>query len=229
MNPLSHVAIIMDGNGRWAEQRNKPRNFGHRKGLENIKPIIKFCKKKKISFLTLYVFSLDNWKRSEKEVEYLFFLIGQLFDKYTEYLIKNKIKINFIGEKKKIEKKLYLNIKNVEKKTSKDFNITVNLAFNYSSKVEILNSLKKTVKNKKITNLTLETINNNLYTKDVPDPDILIRSGGYSRLSDFLLWQIAYSEIFFIKKLWPDFNPNDLNKIFKKYTSIKRNFGAVNV
>jgi undecaprenyl diphosphate synthase len=229
MNKLSHVAIIMDGNGRWALKRKKPRTFGHKEGIRNIKPIIKFCQARNVKFLTLFVFSLDNWKRSKKEVSYLFAMLDNFLKKQLNYLIKNKIKINFIGEKKKIEKKLYLNIKNVEKKTSKDFNITVNLAFNYSSKVEILNSLKKTVKNKKITNLTLETINNNLYTKDVPDPDILIRSGGYSRLSDFLLWQIAYSEIFFIKKLWPDFNPNDLNKIFKKYTSTKRNFGAVNV
>ncbi len=229
MNKLSHVAIIMDGNGRWALKRKKPRTFGHKEGIRNIKPIIKFCQARNVKFLTLFVFSLDNWKRSKKEVSYLFAMLDNFLKKQLNYLIKNKIKINFIGEKKKIEKKLYLNIKNVEKKTSKDFNITVNLAFNYSSKVEILNSLKKTVKNKKITNLTLETINNNLYTKDVPDPDILIRSGGYSRLSDFLLWQIAYSEIFFIKKLWPDFNPNDLNKIFKKYNSIKRNFGAVNV
>ncbi|MDA0995418.1 MAG: polyprenyl diphosphate synthase [Proteobacteria bacterium] len=229
MNKLSHVAIIMDGNGRWALKRKKPRTFGHKEGIRNIKPIIKFCQARNVKFLTLFVFSLDNWKRSKKEVSYLFAMLDNFLKKQLNYLIKNKIKINFIGEKKKIEKKLYLNIKNVEKKTSKDFNITVNLAFNYSSKVEILNSLKKTVKNKKITNLTLETINNNLYTKDVPDPDILIRSGGYSRLSDFLLWQIAYSEIFFIKKLWPDFNPNDLNKIFKKYMSIKRNFGAVNV
>lgn len=229
MNKLSHVAIIMDGNGRWALKRKKPRTFGHKEGIRNIKPIIKFCQARNVKFLTLFVFSLDNWKRSKKEVSYLFAMLDNFLKKQLNYLIKNKIKINFIGEKKKIEKKLYLNIKNVEKKTSKDFNITVNLAFNYSSKVEILNSLKKSVKNKKITNLTLEIINNNLYTKDVPDPDILIRSGGYSRLSDFLLWQIAYSEIFFIKKLWPDFNPNDLNKIFKKYMSIKRNFGAVNV
>lgn len=229
MNKLSHVAIIMDGNGRWALKRKKPRTFGHKEGIRNIKPIIKFCQARNVKFLTLFVFSLDNWKRSKNEVSYLFGMLDNFLKKQLNYLIKNKIKINFIGEKKKIEKKLYLNIKNVEKKTSKDFTITVNLAFNYSSKVEILNSLKKSVKNKKITNLTLEIINNNLYTKDVPDPDILIRSGGYSRLSDFLLWQIAYSEIFFIKKLWPDFNSNDLNKIFKKYMSIKRNFGAVNV
>ncbi len=229
MNNLSHVAIIMDGNGRWALKRKKPRTFGHKEGIRNIKPIIKFCQGRNIKFLTLFVFSLDNWKRSRKEVSYLFTMLDNFLKKELNYLTKNKIKINFIGEKKKLEKKLYLNIKNVEKKTSKNLNITVNLAFNYSSKGEILNSFKKIIKNKKITNLTLDTIKNNLYTKNVPDPDILIRSGGYSRLSDFLLWQIAYTEIFFIKKLWPDFNANDLNKIIKKYISIKRNFGAVNV
>ena len=140
MNPLNHVAIIMDGNGRWAEQRKKPRNFGHRKGLDNIKPIVNFCKKKKIPFLTLYVFSLDNWKRSEKEVDYLLYLVNQLFDKYMEYFIKNRIRINFIGEKTNLKKKLIDKIKNIQKITSKDYDITVNLAFNYSSKFEIANA-----------------------------------------------------------------------------------------
>ena len=225
MNPLSHVAIIMDGNGRWAKQRNKSRNFGHRKGLENIKPIIEFCKKKKISFLTLYVFSLDNWKRSEKEVEYLFFLIGQLFDKYTEYLIKNKIKINFIGEKTNLKKELINKIKNIQTITSREYDITVNLAFNYSSKCEIANAIRKCSKNKKISTKIIEQ---NLYTSKIPDPEILIRTGGFCRVSDFLLWQISYSEIFFLKKLWPDFKALDLQKIFTKFNKIKRNFGAIN-
>ena len=228
MNNLCHVAIIMDGNGRWALKRKRPRTFGHKEGIRNIKPIVKFCQERNIKFLTLFVFSLDNWKRSKKEVTYLFAMLDSFLKKQLNYLIKNKIKINFIGEKTKLEKKLYTNIRNVEKKTSEKFNITVNLAFNYSSKTEILNSLKKFVKKNKITNLTLETLKNNLYTKDMPDPDILIRTGGYNRLSDFLLWQISYTEIFFIKKLWPDFNTNDLNKIIKKYMSVKRNFGAIN-
>ena len=225
MNPLSHIAIIMDGNGRWAEQRKKPRNFGHKKGLDNIRPIIEFCKKKKISFLTLYVFSLDNWKRSEKEVRFLFSLIDQLFGKYTKYLIKNKIRINFIGEKTNLKKELINKIKNIQKITSEDYDTTVNLAFNYSSKLEITNALSKCIKNKKITPKIIE---GNLYTANIPDPEILIRTGGLRRISDFLLWQISYTEIFFLKKFWPDFKTSDLNKILIDYHKIKRNFGAIN-
>ena len=225
MNSLSHIAIIMDGNGRWAEQRKKPRNFGHKKGLDNIKPIIEFCKKNRISFLTLYVFSLDNWKRSEKEVEYLFSLIDQLFGKYTKYLIKNKIRINFIGEKTNLKKELINKIRNIQKITSKDYDTTVSLAFNYSSKLEITNALSKCIKNKKITPKIIE---GNLYTANIPDPEILIRTGGLRRISDFLLWQISYTEIFFLKKFWPDFKTSDLNKILIDYHKIKRNFGAIN-
>jgi undecaprenyl diphosphate synthase len=225
MNPLSHIAIIMDGNGRWAEQRKKPRNFGHKKGLDNIRPIIEFCKKKKISFLTLYVFSLDNWKRSEKEVGYLFSLIDQLFGKYTKYLIKNKIRINFIGEKTNLKKELINKMRNIQKITSKDYDTTVSLAFNYSSKLEITNALSKCIKNKKITPKIIE---GNLYTANIPDPEILIRTGGLRRISDFLLWQISYTEIFFLKKFWPDFKTSDLNKILIDYHKIRRNFGAIN-
>jgi undecaprenyl diphosphate synthase len=225
MNSLSHIAIIMDGNGRWAEQRKKPRNFGHKKGLDNIKPIIEFCKKNKISFLTLYVFSLDNWKRSEKEVEYLFSLIDQLFGKYTKYLIKNKIRINFIGEKTNLKKELINKIRNIQKITSKDYDTTVSLAFNYSSKLEITNALSKCIKNKKITPKIIE---GNLYTANIPDPEILIRTGGLRRISDFLLWQISYTEIFFLKKFWPDFKTSDLSEILIDYHKIRRNFGAIN-
>ena len=225
MNPLSHIAIIMDGNGRWAEQRKKPRNFGHKKGLDTIMPIIKFCKKKKISFLTLYAFSLDNWKRSEKEIGYLLSLTDQLLDKYSEYLIKNKIRINFIGEKTNLKKELVNKIKNIQKVTSKEYDITVNLAFNYSSKFEIANAFSKCSKNIKITPKIIEQ---NLYTANIPDPEILIRTGGLRRISDFLLWQISYTEIFFLKKLWPDFKTSDLSSVLIDYHKIKRNFGAIN-
>ena len=225
MNSLSHIAIIMDGNGRWAEQRKKPRNFGHKKGLDNIKPIIEFCKKNRISFLTLYVFSLDNWKRSEKEVGYLFSLIDQLFGKYTKYLIKNKIRINFIGEKTNLKKELINKMRNIQKITSKDYDTTVSLAFNYSSKLEITNALSKCIKNKKITPKIIE---GNLYTANIPDPEILIRTGGLRRISDFLLWQISYTEIFFLKKFWPDFKTSDLSEILIDYHKIRRNFGAIN-
>ena len=225
MNPLNHIAIIMDGNGRWAEQKKKTRDFGHKKGLDNIRPIIEFCKKKKISFLTLYVFSLDNWKRSEKEVRFLFSLIDQLFGKYSKYLIKNKIRINFIGEKTNLKKELINKIKNIQKITSEDYDTTVNLAFNYSSKLEITNALSKCIKNKKITPKIIE---GNLYTANIPDPEILIRTGGLRRISDFLLWQISYTEIFFLKKFWPDFKTSDLSEILIDYHKIRRNFGAIN-
>lgn len=226
MNPLSHVAIIMDGNGRWALKKNKPRKYGHKKGLENIKSIINTCKKKNIKYLTLFVFSFDNWNRSKNEISYLFSLIKNFLNKDTNYLILNKIKIKIIGEKKKLCKNLLKNLKKIEKLTSKEFEITINLAFNYSSKLEIVSSMMKLLKKKKT--LNIKNIEENLYTGATPSPEILIRTGGYSRLSDFLLWQLSYTEIFFLKKLWPDFKSNDLEKIIQKYKKIKRNFGAIN-
>ena len=227
MNCVNHIAIIMDGNGRWALKRKKPRNYGHRKGLDNISEIINYCKKKKVKHLTLFVFSLDNWKRSSKEIVYLFKLLENFLDKYKKKLLKDKIKINFLGEKKKLERNFYHKILSIQKDTSKEYEITVNLAFNYSSKVELINTFNKIIKKNFIKKITTELVEKNLYTSGIPDPEILIRTGGKNRLSDFLLWQMAYSEIFFIKKLWPDFKSTDLNKIVKEYSKIKRNFGAV--
>ena len=226
MNQINHVAIIMDGNGRWALKRNKPRNFGHQEGLKNISSLINFAKKNKIKFLTLFVFSLDNWKRSKSEVTFLFNLLESFLDKNINELIKKKIKIKSIGERKKLSKKLIDKIKKVEKFSSENYDITVNLAFNYSSKIEIVESLKKSIKKKK--KITLNSIGNNLYTSDIPDPELLIRTGGQNRLSDFMLWQMSYTEIFFLKKLWPDFNKNDFKKILQEYRKIKRNFGGIN-
>ena len=223
MSKINHVAIIMDGNGRWALKRNKPRNFGHQEGLKKIIALIDFSKKNKIKFLTLFVFSLDNWKRSKKEITFLFSLLESFLDKNIGELIKNKIKIKSIGERKKLSKELVKKIKKVEKLSSVNYDITVNLAFNYSSKIEIIQSFKKSIKKKN--KLTPNSIKNNLYTKDIPDPELLIRTGGQNRLSDFMLWQMSYTEIFFLKKLWPDFNKNDFKKILQEY---KRNFGGVN-
>ena len=226
MNEINHVAIIMDGNGRWALKRNKPRNFGHQEGLKNISSLIDFAKKNKIKFLTLFVFSMDNWKRSKKEVTFLFGLLEKFLNKNINELIKKKIKIKSIGERKKLSKELINKIKKVENLTSVNYDITVNLAFNYSSKIEIVESCKKSIKkNKKI---SVDSIKNNLYTKNIPDPELLIRTGGQNRLSDFMLWQMSYTEIFFIRKLWPDFNKNDLKKILQNYRKIKRNFGSIN-
>jgi undecaprenyl diphosphate synthase len=228
MNPIAHIAIIMDGNGRWALKRRKPRNAGHRKGLDNISEIINYCKKQKVKHLTLFVFSLDNWKRSPKEILYLFKLLENFLDKYKKKLLKEKIKINFLGERKKLDKNFYHKILSIENETAKDYEITVNLAFNYSSKAEIVSSFNKILKNKLNKKITPSLVEKNLYTSGIPDPEILIRTGGKNRLSDFLLWQISYSEIFFIKKLWPDFKSKDLNKIVNEYKKIKRNFGGIN-
>jgi undecaprenyl diphosphate synthase len=226
MNKINHVAIIMDGNGRWALKRNKPRNFGHQEGLKNISSLIHFAKTNKIKFLTLFVFSLDNWKRSKKEVNFLFNLLEKFLDKNIDKLIKKKIKIKSIGERKKLSKKLINKIKKVEKLSSINYDITVNLAFNYSSKIEIIESFKKSIKQKK--RISVDSIKTNLYTKNIPDPELLIRTGGQNRLSDFMLWQMSYTELFFLKKLWPDFNANDFKKILNEYRKIKRNFGSIN-
>ena len=224
MNKLNHVAIIMDGNGRGALKRKKKRNFGHRQGLKNIKPIINFCKTKKIRFLTLFVFSLDNWKRSKNEITYLFELLDFFLKKHENDLIKDKVRVNFIGEKIGLNKLFLKRIKDVQQKTSRDYKITVNIAFNYSSQSEIIETIKKIIK-RKDKKITSKIFSEKLYTGKSPDPEILIRTGGHNRISNFLLWQISYTEIFFLKKLWPDFSTKDFNKIILDYSKIKRNFG----
>ena len=225
MKALSHVAIIMDGNGRWAQKKNKSRSYGHKHGVKNIEKIVKCCVDENIKYLTLYVFSKDNWKRSKKEIFFLFNLLENYLKKNLNFLIKNNIKLKFIGERKKLKKQLLTNIKKVEKKTSKLNTLTLFLAFNYSAKSEICSAIKKIILNKgKISPIS---ITNNLFTANAPDPEILIRTGGYSRLSDFMLWQISYSEIFFVKKLWPDFKKKDFLNIIFMFKKIKRNFGSV--
>ena len=224
MNPLNHVAIIMDGNGRWGIKHKKSRNAGHKEGLKTVEKIIKVTLKQKIKFLTLYVFSTENWKRPKKEVNYLFSLLENfLIDKIND-LHKKKIKLKIIGMKKfsrKLNKLLIL----AEKKTSKNNNLQINLALNYGSKFEIINAFKELIK--KDEKINEKNLQKNLQTKYIPDPDILIRTGNTKRLSNFLLWQLAYSEIFFEKKLWPDFNEEDYKKKNKKFSLIKRNFGKI--
>jgi len=224
MNPLNHVAIIMDGNGRWGLKRNKSRNFGHRQGLKSIEDIINIAIQKKIKFLTLFVFSIDNWKRPKKEINYLFDLLSNFLTNKLTDLNKKKIRLKFIG-KKNFSKKLNELLKNSEKITKQNTNLQINLALNYSSKSEIVRSIKKIISKKLSINET--NITNNLFTKNIPDPEILIRTGNTHRLSNFLLWQLSYTEIFFEKKLWPDFNKNDFIKILNKYKKIKRNFGSI--
>tara|TARA_X000001036_G_scaffold353908_1_gene335382 strand:+ start:2116 stop:2784 length:669 start_codon:yes stop_codon:yes gene_type:complete len=222
MNKLYHVAFIMDGNGRWGKQRNKGRNFGHLKGVEVVKKIVKSSIKFKIPIVTFYVFSSENWKRPKREINYLFKLIKIYFSKEIESIIKQGIRINIIGELNKLSSDIRFTLKKTVNLTKKNKKILVNLAINYGSKNEILNASKKLKKK-----LNIKNFGQNLYTKNMPDPDILIRTGGHQRLSNFLLWQLAYSELFFLKKLWPDFNSNDLNKIINKFKKQKRNFGGI--
>ena len=224
MNPLKHVAIIMDGNGRWGLKHKKSRNAGHKAGLETVEKIIKETIKNKISFLTLYAFSTENWKRPKKEINYLFNLLEVFLKKRLNELHKQNIKLKIIGSKKftnRLNKLLNLS----EKKTEKNNNLQINLALNYGSKIEIIRAFKQMVKKKILFNE--HNVSKYLFTNKIPDPDILIRTGNTKRLSNFLLWQIAYTEIFFVKKLWPDFNEKDFNKIVKKFRVIKRNFGMI--
>ena len=224
MSPLKHVAIIMDGNGRWGLKHKKSRNAGHKAGLMTVEKIIKETIKNNIKYLTLYAFSTENWKRPKSEITFLFNLLENFLENKIELLHKQNIKLNIIGKKnfsKKINKLLNIS----EEKTSKNSKLQINLALNYGSKSELINAFKLLIKNKE--KINEKNINKYLYTREIPDPDILIRTGNTTRLSNFLLWQASYTEIFFEKKLWPDFNKNDYNKIIKKFRSIKRNFGDV--
>ena len=225
MNPVKHVAIIMDGNGRWGIKHKQSRNAGHRAGLNTVDLIINNCINHKIEFLTLYTFSSENWKRPKNEINFLFKLLENFLRKKINEIIKKNIKLKFIGEISKLPIKLQKLIKLSEKKTIKKKSLQVNIALNYGSKIELINTVKKIIQKKIIINE--KSIDNNLYTKHLPNPDILIRTGDTHRLSNFLLWQLSYTEIFFEKKLWPDFNTNDFNKILKKFKNVKRNFGSI--
>jgi undecaprenyl diphosphate synthase len=225
MNPVKHVAIIMDGNGRWGVKHKNSRNAGHRAGLNSVESVIDECIKIKIKYLTLYAFSTENWKRPKKEINFLFNLLENFLRNKIDNLIKRKIKVKFIGEIDNLPKKLKKLIKTSEIRTSKNSFLQINIAVNYGSKNELIKAIK--LINKNNLKINENNIQKNLYTNDIPDPEILIRTGNTRRLSNFLLWQIAYSEIFFEKKLWPDFNNKDFNKIIIKFKKIKRNFGSI--
>ena len=224
MNPLKHVAIIMDGNGRWGLKHKNSRNAGHKAGLNTVEKIIKETIKNKISYLTLFAFSTENWKRPKKEINYLFNLLENFLTNRVEDLHKQKIKLKILGSKK-FSPKLNKLLNYSEKKTSKNTKLQINLALNYGSKSELIGAFKKIKANKIM--ISEKNLSKNLQTKNIPDPDLLIRTGNTKRLSNFLLWQVAYSEIFFEKKLWPAFNEKDYNKIIKEYKKIKRNFGKI--
>ena len=225
MNKLNHVAFIMDGNGRWGQKRKKGRNFGHLNGVKTVKTVVKSSIKLKIPILTFYVFSTENWKRPKSEINFLFSLIVGYFKKELKNVISNGIKINILGKINNLPIKIKSILQQATKSTKNNKTITVNLAINYGSKDEILDSLKKIVKKKD--KLTKKTIQNNLYTKNIPNPDILIRTGAHKRLSNFMLWQLAYAEIYFLNKLWPDFDERDFKKIIINFKQEKRNFGSI--
>ena len=224
MNPLNHVAIIMDGNGRWGLKHKNSRNAGHKAGLLTVETIIKESIKQNIKYLTLFAFSTENWKRPKKEINYLFRLLEDFLKKKIDQFHKQNIKLKIIGEKK-FHKNLNNLLIKAEKKTVKNSKIQLNLALNYGSKQELINAIKQLRKKNKNTNE--KNIEEFLYTKNIPNPDFLIRTGNTQRLSNFLLWQVSYSEIIFVKKLWPDFKSLDYNKIIKKFKNTKRNYGGI--
>ena len=225
MNSVNHVAIIMDGNGRWGIKHKQSRNAGHKAGLNTVDLIISQCIHHKIKFLTLYTFSSENWKRPKSEIVFLFKLLENFLKKKIIKIIERDIKLKFIGDLNKLPVDLQRLIKLSEKKTNTKRSLQVNVALNYGSKTELINAIKK-IKKKNI-KFNKKNIDENLYTKDSPNPDLLIRTGDTHRLSNFLLWQLSYTEIFFEKKLWPDFKVSDFNKILKKFKNIKRNFGSI--
>jgi len=225
MNSLNHVAIIMDGNGRWGLKYKNSRNAGHKAGLNTVEKIIKETIKNKIRFLTLFAFSTENWKRPKNEIKFLFKLLDNFIDNKVGEFKKNNIRLKIIGDISNFNKKLKKKLIDSEKITLKNKKLQVNLALNYGSKNELIKAFKELNKNK--IKINLKNLEKNLYTSDIPDPDILIRTGNTHRLSNFLLWQLAYTEIFFEKKLWPDFNEKDYTKIITKYKKTKRNFGNI--
>jgi len=224
MNPLNHVAIIMDGNGRWGLKHKNSRKAGHNAGLKTIQKIIKESIKNNLRYLTLYTFSTENWKRPKDEIKFLFNLLENFLKKKLDELHKNNIKLKIIGNKK-LSIKLNKILEKAEKKTYFNSKLQINLALNYGSKTEILEAVKKINKSK--FEINEKNFLRFFQTYKIPDPDLLIRTGNTRRLSNFLLWQIAYSEIYFVKKLWPDFNEKDFKNIILDFKKIKRNFGAI--
>ena len=225
MSLPSHVAIIMDGNGRWGIKKKNSRNFGHSKGIEVVKKILNASIKNKINYLTLYTFSTENWKRPHQEIKFLIDLLETYIEKEIGNLIKNRIKLKILGNLSKFPKSLKFKLIRAEKLTSQNTNIQLNIALNYGSKEEIVKSIKKLNNLSKAINE--KNISKYLYTKGIPDPEILIRTGNRKRLSNFLLWQLSYTEIYFVRKLWPDFTIKDFNKIISNFIQVKRNFGGI--
>ncbi len=224
MNNLNHIAFIMDGNGRWGLKKKKNRNFGHLAGVETVQRIVEASIAYKVPIISFYVFSTENWKRPKTEIEYLFKLIDIYFKKEINNIIKNNIKVTISGRTKKLPIKIQNTLKTAMHKTKKNTKLTINLAINYGFKTEIIDAINKINHSSK--KITEENIEKNFYS-DLPFPDILVRTGGQKRLSNFMLWQLSYAEIFFLDKLWPDFMKKDLKNIINKFQKVKRNFGSI--
>ena len=232
LNTPKHVAIIMDGNGRWAKKRGKPRLFGHNEGVNTVQKIIKAAIKAKIKFLTLYTFSKENWKRPKIEISNILSLLTDNILKSEKEIIKNKIKINTIGHIEDLPKKSQYLIQKLIKKTNKNKDLTLTLAISYSSRTEIIDCIQKILEDQKngkfnCEKLNEESVNNYLYTKNIPYPDLLIRTGGEKRISNFLLWQLAYTELYFSNTEWPDFCESEFNKAIEEFQKRERRFGKV--
>jgi len=224
----NHIAVIMDGNGRWAKNKLLPRLIGHNKGLDSVKKIIEFSIKYKIKALTLYAFSTENWKRPIKEVEGLLKLFSQSISKESKKIHSNDIRLKFIGDVSILTKTLQEKIKKIEKETSRNTSLILNIAINYGGRLDIVNSVNNFYKNKnKTIKITEKNVANGLYTKGQPDVDLLIRTGGEQRISNFLLWQIAYAELYFSKKLWPDFNEKVFVDALYFFQNTERKFGSI--
>ena len=226
MSSPKHVAIIMDGNGRWGVKKKNSRNYGHLKGVEAVENIISAAISKNIKYLTLYTFSTENWKRPKNEIVYLIKLLDKYIQNELKKFIEKNIKLKILGNINKFPKSLKIKLRKAEYLTKYNNKIQINIALNYGSKEEIIRSIKK-INNSSLP-INVKNINKNLYTSNIPDPEILIRTGNRNRLSNFLLWQLSYTEIFFVKKLWPDFTKEDFIKIISQFLKVRRNFGAIN-
>lgn len=230
-NLPKHIAIIMDGNRRWAKQRGKIASFGHKEGAKTLEKIVRYANKIGIEHITVYAFSTENWKRSEEEVGALMMLFQSYLDDYAKRADSENIKVKIIGDTKALSEKMQSSIKKCMERTENNTGITFNIALNYGGRDELIHAIKQVaqdVKNGKIDveNITEKVISNNLYTKGQPDPDLLIRTSGELRLSNFLPWQLVYSEFLFVDKNWPDFEEKDLDEAIIEYQKRTRKFGA---
>ncbi len=228
-NLPDHVAIIMDGNGRWAKKQNMPRTYGHKKGVEVLKDTVKSLIKYEITSLTVYAFSTENWKRPPKEVKYLMGLFSQTIEREAAELDEQDIKINIIGRRAELDQKILKKIEKIEKLTEDNDKLILNIAFNYGGRAEIIDVIKKLKadKNLKPEEITQKLVSKYLYNPTISDVEFIIRTGGDKRISNFLLWESAYAELYFTDKYWPEFDEKELNKALKSFAIRQRKFGAL--